>query len=180
MENIRTDNVIGILQEEQNLLAATTDLLTSSNNDRADGLLDLLQAHSSKSEEYNVREVLELISNTTLDKVWGINAKVVQSIAADQSYLVDEINMEVDDDLLSVEESLLVDEKNRALLETSREVARGSLNVLRAVSSLLLIAISKAPKDSESLLNNNERKPPSKMFDTLNALHSMLFSIDCI
>ena len=55
MENIRTDNVIGILQEEQNLLAATTDLLTSSNNDRADGLLDLLQAHSSKSEEYNVR-----------------------------------------------------------------------------------------------------------------------------
>ena len=135
MENIRTDNVIGILQEEQNLLAATTDLLASSNNDRADGLLDLLQAHSSKSEEYNVREVLELISNTTLDKVWGINAKVVQSIAADQSYLVDEINMEVDDDLLSVEESLLVDEKNRALLETSREVARGSLNVLRAVSS---------------------------------------------
>ena len=177
MENIRTDNVIGILQEEQNLLAATTDLLASSNNDRADGLLDLLQAHSSKSEEYNVREVLELISNTTLDKVWGINAKVVQSIAADQSYLVDEINMEVDDDLLSVEESLLVDEKNRALLETSREVARGSLNVLRAVSSLLLIAISKAPKDGESLLNNNERKPPSKMFDTLNALHSMLFSI---
>ena len=176
-ENSRSSSVIGILQEEQNLLSATKDLLLFDRNNRADSLLDILQAHNSKNEDYNLREVFELASKSTLDKMWEYTCTAVEAIAENKSYLVDDINMEVNDDLLSVEESFMADEKNRLLLESSQQKAMGSLNVLRAVSSIILVLISKASKDSDVLSSSAERKPSVKMFETLRSLHSMLFSL---
>ena len=176
MENHRSAAVIGILQEEKNLLSSVQDLL-QNDDERVDNLFDLIQAHNSKTEDYNLREILELSSKTTMDEIWKITTTTVKNIAETQSYLVADINMDVDDDLLSVEESFAADEKNRQLLLTSQQTARRSLNLLRAVSSLVLVSISKAPRDADASRLTVETKPSTMMFETLSILHSMLFSI---
>ena len=175
-ENNRSNSIRGILQEEQNLLSSVQDLLHTHNNERSDTLLDLLQAHSSKKESYNLIDVLELTSKSVLEKIWTSTSQVVETIASEQSYLIQAPTEEVDVDMLSVEESLLLDEQNRTLLIAAQETAQGSLNVLRAISSLILVAVSKTSKDSD-LIISVERKPLPQMFETLQILHSMLFSI---
>ena len=177
-ENVRSASVLGILHQEQVLLSAAQDLLQENNNARSDALLDLLCAHSSKNEDYNLREIFELASKTTVEKIWTIASTVVHSIAEEQSYVVADIDMDVDEDLLSVEEAFLQQEKNQQLLTASQHSATGNLNSVRAVASLILVAIAKPSK--EIALNGStdtERQPSLKMFDTLNALHSILFSI---
>jgi len=176
--NSRAASVQGILQEEQNLLSAAKDLLQKDNHDRADALLDLLHAHTSKNENYNLVDILELSSKSILEGIWEASAQAVDMVAADQSYLIKDVTEDVDDDMLSVEESLMADEKNRQLLATAKTVSLGSLNVLRAVSSLILLSVTKAPtKDNDALMGSVGRKPLPQMLAALKTLHSLLFSV---
>ena len=144
---------------------------------RADPLLDLLAQHNSKQDDLDLRELLELISQPDLVKMWTVTSRVVARIASDQAYLMDAVDP-LDPDAeaqMSIEESLRAEERVRSAEQDAEARAQEALDTLYAVASLVLVAVSSRKKAAEAAAAT--RPPTTQLFDTLSVLHSMLFSL---
>ena len=142
----------------------------------ANQLLDILKAHNNKEDPIDLRELLELMSTVDVQEIWFVAWKIVDKIASEKSYLVDEVEPVDEESLnLSVAESLIAEANLDRERKHAVRRAQVAHDILFSVASLALIAVQ--PRNREEQEAASSRPPCEALFQTVKTLHGLLFEL---